>query len=254
MNRDLEWDGCANVRDLGGLPAAGGRRTRWGAVVRSDTPDRLTPAGWQAAAAHGVRTILDLRTPGEHRAGPGHRPPEMTVVQVPLDHPDDPNRGAYGGTPLYLRPFMERWPDRCARALRAIAQAPPGGVLVHCVAGRDRTGLVTLLLLALAGVPQRDILADYELSAARLRPLYARLGQPDDGLRVERRLAQAGTTTAEVIRALLDGLDAEEYLRSGGLTASELTALRERLTVVDEGRGQDAGVVVAVEDRGGAAR
>ncbi|SDH01378.1 tyrosine-protein phosphatase [Nonomuraea jiangxiensis] len=253
MIRDLAWDGCHNVRDLGGLPAAGGRRTRWGAVVRSDTPDRLTPAGWAAAAAHGVRTILDLRRPGEHRAEPGLRPPGMTVVQVSLDRPGDPDLHLYGGTPLYLGPFLERRPDRCAAALRVIAEAPPGGVLVHCVAGRDRTGLVSLLLLALAGVAGPDILADYELSAARLRPLYAKLGQPDDDLRVRGHLARAGTTTPEVIMALLDGLDVEEYLRAGGLTGAEQAALRERLTVVDEGGGEDAGVVVAVEDRGGAA-
>ncbi|MGW4792947.1 tyrosine-protein phosphatase [Nonomuraea sp. NPDC004297] len=235
MDRDLTWDGCHNVRDLGGLPAAGGRRTRRGAVVRSDAPDRLTEAGWAAAAAHGVRTIIDLRDPGE---GPeAYRPPGMTVVPLPLDRLDDPDRGRYGGTPLYLRPFMERWPGRCARPLRAIAQAPPGGVLVHCVAGRDRTGLVAILLLALAGVAPEHILADYERSETRLSPLYAHLGQPDDALRVRARLDAAGTTTAEVITALLAGLDAEAYLTEGGLTAPELAALRERLTVVDEGRG-----------------
>ncbi|WP_328815682.1 tyrosine-protein phosphatase [Nonomuraea cypriaca] len=240
MTRDLAWDGCHNVRDLGGLPAAGGRLTRWGAVVRSDTPDRLTEAGWAALQAHGVRTIVDLRTPGEHQVGTGHRPPGVSVVSVPLDQPDDPGRLPYGGTPLYLQPFMERRPDRCARALRAIAQAPPGGVLVHCVAGRDRTGLVTLLLLALAGVAEHDILADYALSADRLRPLYAKLGQADDDLRVQARLTGAGTTTSEVILSLLAGLDAEDYLRVAGLTTAELAALRERLTVANEDGGEQA--------------
>ncbi|TYB66107.1 tyrosine-protein phosphatase [Nonomuraea sp. PA05] len=230
MERDLMWDGCGNVRDLGGLTAAGGRRTRWGAVVRSDTPDRLSPDGWAAAAAHGVRTIVDLRNPGEHRAEPGLRPPGMTVVSVPIDRLDDPDRPRYGGTPLYLRPFMDRWPALCAAPLRAIAAAPPGGVLVHCVAGRDRTGLVAILLLALAGVGHRDILADYEHSTHRLSALYARLGEPDDDLRVRARLTAAGTTTAEVVLALLSGLDVEAYLAAGGLTAAELTALRTRLT------------------------
>ncbi|MEV0380285.1 tyrosine-protein phosphatase [Nonomuraea sp. NPDC050643] len=251
MDRDLAWDGCHNVRDLGGLPAGPGRRTRWGAVVRSDTPDRLTEAGWAAAAAHGVRTILDLRTPGEHRAKPGHRPPGMTIVNVPLSTGLD--RHHHDGTPLYLRSFIERRPERCAAALRAIAEAPPGGVLVHCVAGRDRTGLVALLLLALAGVAPGHILADYERSTARLSRLYALLGEPDDALRVQARLDAAGTTTAQVVGALLAELDVEACLTAGGLTPSELAALRERSTVVDEPRGQDVGVVVAMEDRGGAA-
>ncbi|TMR08942.1 tyrosine-protein phosphatase [Nonomuraea zeae] len=153
----------------------------------------------------------------------------MTVVNLPLDRPGDPGRELHG-TPFYLRPYLEQWPDRCAGAMRAIVQAPPGGVLVHCVAGRDRTGLITILLLALAGVAPEDILADYALSAARLRPLYALLGQPDDGLRATRRLAAAGTTTAEVVGALLDGLDVAELLRRGGLTPDELTTLHDRLT------------------------
>lgn len=233
MTRDLLWDGCHNVRDLGGLPAAGGRRTRWGAVIRSDTPDRLTGTGWAAAALHGVRTVVDLRT--EPVTAP--RPRDMTVVHAPLDDPADvtdphlgPHRSAYGGTPLYLRPFMDRCPDRCARALAAIAHARPGGVLVHCEAGRDRTGLVALLLLALAGVAPEHILADYELSAARLTPLYAKLGQPDDELRVQACLTRAGTTTREAVSDLLDGLDAERYLRSGGMSGSDLAALRDRIT------------------------
>jgi protein-tyrosine phosphatase len=74
-----------------------------------------------------------------------------------------------------------------------------------------------------------DILADYERSTARLRPLYALLGQPDDDLRVQAYLSRAGTTAREVVHALLDGLDVEERLRAGGVSPEELTALRERL-------------------------
>jgi hypothetical protein len=61
VERHLDWEGCRNARDLGGLPAAGGRRTRWGAVVRSDDPARLTAAGWAALRGHGIRTIVDVR-------------------------------------------------------------------------------------------------------------------------------------------------------------------------------------------------
>jgi hypothetical protein len=62
--RVLVWDGCANVRDLGGLRTWNGRMTRWGAVVRSDTPAKLTAAGWSALYAYGIRTIISLRTYG----------------------------------------------------------------------------------------------------------------------------------------------------------------------------------------------
>jgi hypothetical protein len=60
-NRHLDWDGCHNVRDFGGLRAAHGRETRSGAVVRGDSVDRLTATGWSALLEHGIRTIIDLR-------------------------------------------------------------------------------------------------------------------------------------------------------------------------------------------------
>jgi protein-tyrosine phosphatase len=228
MSRHLDWDGCHNVRDLGGLPVAGGGSTHWGAVVRSDTPDRLTDAGWSALARHGIRTIVDLRTPGEHRVGDGHRPPWLTVRSVPLDDPADA-KPAFYGTPLAYRPFLDAHPERCAAAVAAIARAEPGGVLVHCVAGRDRTGIVSMLLLTLAGVSAGEVAADHELSAARLRPLFAKLGEADEGPAIEQTLARRGTSVRETIVALLDGLDVDDYLRSGGLCDDDLKAVRDRL-------------------------
>src|SRR5262249_47969420 len=61
IGRHLDWAGCVNVRDLGGLPTSDGRTTRWRAVVRADNLDRLTPQGWAALDAYGVRTVVDLR-------------------------------------------------------------------------------------------------------------------------------------------------------------------------------------------------
>jgi len=78
--RHLDWEGCLNVRDLGGLPAAGGRVTRWGAVVRSGDPARLTPAGWAALRGHGIRTIVDLRNDDERDPAPD--PPPQRGIEV----------------------------------------------------------------------------------------------------------------------------------------------------------------------------
>ena len=64
LDRFLGWDGCSNVRDLGGLNTRDGRQTRWGAVVRSDHPAKLTENGWSELYAHGIRTIISLRTHG----------------------------------------------------------------------------------------------------------------------------------------------------------------------------------------------
>ncbi|WP_329090817.1 MULTISPECIES: tyrosine-protein phosphatase [unclassified Streptosporangium] len=233
-DRNLDWDGCHNVRDLGGLRTADGRETLWGALVRSDAPERLSPAGWRALTDHGVRTVVDLRNDGDWRGGTVSRPAGLTTVRVPLDDRGDTAfwtglaEGLYG-TPLYYRPFLERKAERCAAAISAIARAEPGGVVVHCMAGRDRTGLVTLLMLALAGVPAADIAADYELSAERLRPLFVKLGEPDEGPRIQAMLARANTTAREVIVATVESLDVESYLRGAGLGDGDLTAARARL-------------------------
>jgi hypothetical protein len=129
-------------------------------LIRSDSPAGLTPAGWAALWGHGIRTIVDLRNDDERQdpAAPGAA--GMAVVHVPLDDLADSafwrrvwDEGL-DGTPLYYRPFLERKPERCAAAVAAVADAGPGGVLVHCTVGRDRAGLVTLLLV-LGGAPGR---------------------------------------------------------------------------------------------------
>ncbi|GIE80664.1 protein-tyrosine-phosphatase [Actinoplanes philippinensis] len=226
IDRHLDWAGCHNVRDLGGLPTVDGRLTRRGSVVRADSLDRLTADGWAALHAYGVRTVVDLREDDE-RAESVSRPDGITVVPVALDDNDDT---AYwydlidddaDGTPLYYRSFLEHKADRCVAALTAVARAAPGGVVVHCGIGRDRTGLIALLLLALAGVRPEAIAADYALSEARLRAYFE-----DDREPVAERLAEHGTTIAEVIHALLDGFDTGSGL---ALTPADRAAIRARL-------------------------
>jgi protein tyrosine/serine phosphatase len=176
-DRHLNWDGCYNVRDLGGLPAANGRHTRWGAIVRADTPDQLTPSGWAALQAHGIRTIVDLRNHEERPAPTSPGDPGLSTVHLPLDDVADTQFWQYcrdnglDATPLYFLPFLQHKPERCAAAIAAIANAQPGGVLVHCRIGRDRTGLVALLLLALVGVAPDHIADDYELRGPRMTSL-----------------------------------------------------------------------------------
>ena len=112
--------------------------------------------------------------------------------------------------------------------LAAIAHAQPAGVLVHCFGGRDRTGQIAMLVLALAGVAPDEIAADYVLSSERLERRYEALGEPDQGPE-ERFLAERGTDARKLIRSTLVSLDVESTLRRGGLTTPDLGALRERL-------------------------
>jgi protein tyrosine/serine phosphatase len=117
-------------------------------------------------------------------------------------------------TPLYYQDALHRWPKRHAEVVLAFAQAQPGGVLIHCSRGQDRTGIISLLLLNLIGVAAEDIIADYELS-------------PDPER--DEILSARGTSSGEVIRNTLDKLDAESYLLEAGLSSAAITSTRERL-------------------------
>jgi len=221
-NRLLTWDGCNNVRDLGGLNTSDGRKTRWGAVVRSDHPGKLTAEGWSALYAHGVRTIISLRTHGlveEDYLDTTPRLPDITNIEVAIEDFTDAEfikqwvDSGLWCTPLYYRDALKHWPERHVAAIRAIAQAKPGGVLIHCKRGYDRTGIITLLLLALAGVSPDEIVADYALSVDPER---------------EEILAREHTTTRETILATLASLDVDNYLCTGGLSQDDLDAIRVR--------------------------
>jgi protein tyrosine/serine phosphatase len=225
-NSTLAWQGCFNVRDLGGLPTAGGGRTRRGAVVRADLVEGLTESGWSDLAGYGVRTVVDLRNHDEVGGDCAPRPDGLETVHLPLDDIDDTefwgNRwydDPEYATPLYYRAHLERFPTRSARVIAAIARARPGGVLFHCVRGRDRTGQIAMLVLALAGVAPEDVAADYCISNDCLPNREA-----------DEFLSRAGTSAAEAIMSTLASLDVPAQLRRGGLTDDDLERLRARLS------------------------
>ena len=223
-DRILAWDGCKNVRDLGGLNTSTGHKTRWGAVIRSDHPAKLTADGWSALHAHGIRTVISLRTHGlvEDISDIVPRPPDVESMIVEIEDVTDMEfaqkwaSSDLWSTPLYYSEALNRWPQRHAAAIKAIAQAKPGGVLFHCKRGHDRTGIISLLLLALVGVSPEDILADYELSVDPER---------------EELLAGQHTTTRETILATLASINVEDYLLAGGLSQTDLASIRTRMLV-----------------------
>jgi protein-tyrosine phosphatase len=233
VDRNLDWPGCFNARDLGGLRTTDGRETRRRAVVRSDNLDHLTGEGWAELRAYGVRTVIDLRNDDERPIHPEPRASGLTTVHVPLDDLDDTRfwadwaNGPQFATPLYYRPFLERKPERAAAAVAAVARARPGGVVVHCGGGRDRTGLVTMLLLAMVGVAPEHIASDYELSYDRMRRLYAELEEDDQGPILQEFLRRENTSARSSILATLSSLDVEACLGSGGL--GDVAAVRARL-------------------------
>jgi protein tyrosine/serine phosphatase len=221
-DRILAWDGCRNVRDLGGLSTSDGQKTRWQAIVRSDTPARLTPAGWSTLYAYGIRTIVTLRTHGMVEDELNVTPPfhDIVTVQVEIEDVTDQEfvqqwaSTELWSTPLYYQDALRRWPQRHAAAISAIARAQPGGVLFHCIRGHDRTGMISLILLALVGVAPDEIIADYELSHDPER---------------DEVLVREHTSVREVFVNALEGLDMDSYLRMGGASQDDLVAVRKRL-------------------------
>jgi len=229
----VDWASCYNLRDLGGLPIRGGGHTAWGALIRGDTPDRLATSGWSALSRYGVRTIIDLRQGSERSLHVAGRPSDLTTVHLPLDDLGDTEfwrqwAGGLDCTPLYYRAFLDRYPDRIARVMARMADAPAGGVLVHCAGGRDRTGLIIVLLLALVGVPAPEIAADYALSGERLAPLWLERGLGDQGGQIEAIIARHGTTASASITGLLASLDVPRYLRGAGVTGDQLESILAR--------------------------
>jgi protein-tyrosine phosphatase len=229
--RELPWDGCVNARDLGGLG-----RTRPGALVRMEAPARLTAAGWAAAWAYGVRTVVDLRDPGEVRSAPdrARRPAGITTVPVPQDPAGTPFYAHWSkvdslSSPLYFPAMLAEYPRPVVAAVRAIAAAAPGCVLFHCAGGKDRTGLLALVLLTLTGATTEEIVADYLLSYDRMRQRYAELGARDQLTAVTELLASHGTTIEASLTGTIESLAMPGYLLRNGLTDTELTALHARL-------------------------
>lgn len=231
-DRALCWDGCLNARDLGGIRASNGGQTRWGRIVRSDNPAYLSVVGWSALHDYGIRTIVALRTVGRIDDEPGQQliPSDITIRRVFLEDATDPEFAercvgtGFWESPLYFPEMLGRWPDRCAMAVRAVARAKPGGVVIACGRGCDRTGLVAFLLLGLAGVSADEIAADWAMSVDRLRPR-----DPSYEQRLRDLLAAENTTNSESIAETLASVDIADRLHMGGLTDRELRAVRERL-------------------------
>jgi hypothetical protein len=179
--------------------------------------------------------VIDLRNEDEWGGDAAPRPSTIETLRIPLDETSDREfwdeweSGPQYGTPLYYGPHLDRFPAKSAEVVAAIAQAPPGGVAFHCAGGRDRAGQVAILVLALAGVAEDEIVADYLLSHDRLPALYASRGEENQAPLIESFLRERGTSAAIEIQRLL-GSDLESVLLQGGLQPRDVAALWARLT------------------------
>lgn len=245
LDRSVEFRLVFNVRDLGGLPTVDGRAVRRGQLFRGDGVQRLRADDLETARGLGLRTVIDLRTPGEiERAG------RFPVEEYPVDWhslpiirrmwSDDDLVPAAGGAVDFLRDryldMLDDGADSLVEIARLVAEGQPA--LFHCAAGKDRTGVVAAMLLGLVGVDRDAIVADYHATAGAMaafvdwfmaehpEALDAMTSQPPEYLEAP----------PEAMAGFLDGVD-ERYGSMAGL-AEHLgvpahVVTRLRTTLVD---------------------
>ena len=189
MERLIDLEGCLNFRDLGGYPAAGGRSLAWRRIYRSDGLHRLTgPDVVRLRDELGLTDLIDLRSTAELRLdgrGPLENEP-MAFHHVPLFDGDRPSTFSpdmqmrMEEMSLADRYFglVEMAKEPIARVVELIADAK-GGAVYHCAAGKDRTGVISAILLSVLGVPEELIVADYALSRQNLDAIIERLNASD---------------------------------------------------------------------------
>jgi protein-tyrosine phosphatase len=241
--RALQWEGCCNIRDLGGLSTEDGSETRFRAVVRADNVTLLSDTGWRSLRDYGVRRIVDLRYREELEADRPHAA-GVEVVHAPLAsevavfHQIDKLLAGVTEPVAWRRgnylAVLERVGANFARAVTAIARAPEGAVLVHCAGGVDRTGLVAALLLRVSRVGIDAISEDYAESEQNWLPFVSEWidATSDEDERTKRRLL--AVMPAAAMHDVLVEVDnryrgADGYLRGVGVEQEDLDRVRTRL-------------------------
>lgn len=231
--RVLAWDGCVNVRDLGGLPIEGGGETRFGMLVRADSVRNLTRTGWEALADYGTRLVIDLRSRREREEDEAHDAP-LPVEHIPITPDDIPASWNWPSMREAYLALLEAHRNEYGAVANVVAETD-GPVVIHCAGGRDRTGLAVALILRLLPVEEEAIAADHALSDESFAPYQedwiARA--PDETERARRR--RIAVPAGRTMVGILEEVDrryggAEAYLRAGGADAGSLGLLRARLS------------------------
>ena len=223
----LRWDGCVNVRDLGGLPLEGGGETAFGVAVRADSIRSLTDAGWQALVDYGVRKAVDLRSDSDAANDPPGDVP-IEVIRIPIHSNDVPVVAEWPSMQEAYAGLLDRFDKEFANAVTEIARSDEP-VVVHCLVGRDRTGLVCALMLRLAGVELDAIAADHVRSDVYLEPWWQPWhdAAPDEETR--RRRMRVTTMPERAMADVLADVDPRAYLIEAGAAAEDLDTLVVRL-------------------------
>jgi len=240
-DRWLEFEGLSNVRDVGGLPLAGGGVTRSGVLLRSESLEHITPADVRTLEEDfGLRLILDLRTDREIAqygesplAARGVETVQLTFIPEAGRELPEIGEDFHPMVANYLGYLRDKGPN-VVSAVRRLA-AVDGAALVHCAAGKDRTGTLIALVLEAVGVERTAVVEDYALSATKIDALFRRWTAAAGEEMPASEEIDRHRPRAEAMEQVLATLDEREggavaWLRNNGLTDDELAALRTRLT------------------------
>jgi protein tyrosine/serine phosphatase len=251
----IELDGAVNARDLGGLPTRDGGRIATRTLLRSDNLQDLSQADVAKLVDDiGLTTVIDLRSsqevdsegPSPLDAVPGVRHLHLSVLpevgkrtdvvaealllkreRDRARYPDDAMCGHYLG-------YLEDRPEAVAGAIRAIADAP-GAALVHCAAGKDRTGVVIALALTAIGVPAEEVIADYAATDEKIEAILRRLmGSATYESDLKDSQIDRHRPRPETMKAFLEQVEARyggvtQWLADHGFGPEDLGRLRARL-------------------------
>src|SRR5262245_1677193 len=226
--RILRWDGCVNVRDLGGLPLAGGGETAYHVVVRADWLPGLSDAGREALVEYGVSLVVDLRPDREHEDD-GLNPLPVPVVRRAMDPRPVPAAWDWPSMREAYLALADHYRAELAQALTLLGNADPPAA-IHCAGGRDRTGIACGMALWLAGVEPNVIAADHALSDECWAPHNPEwVARAEDEDERERRLGilePLGRTLAVV----LEEIESTDGIRNRLVAAGADDAALDRLT------------------------
>ena len=242
----IPLQGAYNVRDLGGHPTADGRQTRSGVLIRADSLHAITPDDQAMLLSYGLRTVFDLR--GDDDVIPM---PNVFEGSSAVDY----RRQDMMGSPLIARQRAEPGPkvgstylirtyrrildvrrDRIAQTVAMLARPESRPALFHCQGGKDRTGILTALLLSMVGVADEYIAADYALSARFLIKMFLEVEAPPaypaasysaEQYEIESCPPEVMLWTLHHLRDRYGGID--EYLLAGDMTPEGLDLLRGAL-------------------------
>lgn len=241
QDRHHPFEGCFNFRDIGGYPATDGRLVRKGLYFRAGRQDRMTPADLTEARKLNIKTQIDLRRPDEAAEQGGG--PLASLGATYYNLPVIPEGGSeelsrlVGDTNIsgerYLG-YLEFGPETWLAMFRLFEDAEGSPMVLHCTAGKDRTGVSTAFLLSVLGVERAIIEADYLLTnrdvARQVDFVEAHVGLPAGMDRAALMVAAGVPEDAMVV--FLDGLNKRwggpiDYLRSIGVTEESMARIRE---------------------------